>query len=120
MKPPVDTIRLGKQSRDQLVKIKRSTGIENWNNVSGIQFENCKSSGREAHQAWQIALLETASTVRELALKRVLEIKHVTFIRLLEFRRTVFVDRHGMEDRPLFTCDNAPAVLFAQPAQHAA
>jgi DNA sulfur modification protein DndE len=31
MKPPVETIRLGKQSRDQLVKIKRHTGIENWN-----------------------------------------------------------------------------------------
>lgn len=31
MKPPSETIRLGKQSRDQLIKIKRNTGIENWN-----------------------------------------------------------------------------------------
>lgn len=31
MKPPVETIRLGKQARDQLMKIKRNTGIENWN-----------------------------------------------------------------------------------------
>lgn len=31
MKPPVETIRLGKQARDQLTKIKRNTGIENWN-----------------------------------------------------------------------------------------
>ncbi|MCA9450138.1 MAG: DNA sulfur modification protein DndE, partial [Candidatus Omnitrophica bacterium] len=31
MNPPVETIRLGKQSRDQLIKIKRITGIENWN-----------------------------------------------------------------------------------------
>lgn len=38
MKPPVDTIRLGKQSRDQLVKIKRNTGIENWNIVCRWAF----------------------------------------------------------------------------------
>jgi DNA sulfur modification protein DndE len=31
MKPPCETIRLGKQARDQLIKIKRNTGIENWN-----------------------------------------------------------------------------------------
>jgi DNA sulfur modification protein DndE len=31
MKPPVETIRLGKQAKDQLMKIKRNTGIENWN-----------------------------------------------------------------------------------------
>jgi DNA sulfur modification protein DndE len=31
MKPPVDTVRIGKQGRDQLIKIKRQTGIENWN-----------------------------------------------------------------------------------------
>ncbi len=38
MKPPVETIRLGKQSRDQLVKIKRITGIENWNTVCRLAF----------------------------------------------------------------------------------
>jgi len=31
MKPPCDTLRLGKQSRDNLIKIKRITGIEHWN-----------------------------------------------------------------------------------------
>jgi len=31
MKPPCDTLRLGKQSRDNLIKIKRVTGIEHWN-----------------------------------------------------------------------------------------
>ena len=31
MKPPCDTVRLGKQSRDHLIKIKRITGIEHWN-----------------------------------------------------------------------------------------
>lgn len=38
MKPPVDNIRLGKQSRDQLVKIKRNTGIETWNIVCRWAF----------------------------------------------------------------------------------
>lgn len=33
MKPPCDTLRLGKQSRDHLIKIKRITGIEHWNIV---------------------------------------------------------------------------------------
>jgi DNA sulfur modification protein DndE len=31
MKPLCDTLRLGKQSRDNLIKIKRITGIEHWN-----------------------------------------------------------------------------------------
>jgi len=38
MKPPVETIRLGKQSRDQLTKIKRFTGIENWNIICRWAF----------------------------------------------------------------------------------
>ena len=33
MKPPVDTIRVGKKGRDILIKIKRNTGIENWNTL---------------------------------------------------------------------------------------
>lgn len=31
MKPPIDTIRISKQGRDQLVKLRRQTGIEHWN-----------------------------------------------------------------------------------------
>jgi DNA sulfur modification protein DndE len=31
MKPPVETIRISKQGRDHLIKIRRQTGIENWN-----------------------------------------------------------------------------------------
>ena len=31
MKTPCETLRLGKQSRDNLIKIKRITGIEHWN-----------------------------------------------------------------------------------------
>lgn len=31
MKPPVETIRISKQGRDQLSKLRRQTGIEHWN-----------------------------------------------------------------------------------------
>jgi DNA sulfur modification protein DndE len=31
MKPPIETIRISRQGREQLTKIRRQTGIENWN-----------------------------------------------------------------------------------------
>lgn len=31
MKPPIETVRISKQGRDHLIKIRRQTGIENWN-----------------------------------------------------------------------------------------
>jgi len=31
MKPPVETVRISKQGRDQLIKVRRQTGIDNWN-----------------------------------------------------------------------------------------
>lgn len=31
MKPPVETVRISKQGRDQLMKVRRQTGIDNWN-----------------------------------------------------------------------------------------
>lgn len=31
MKPPIETIRISKQGRDQLLKLKRNTKIDNWN-----------------------------------------------------------------------------------------
>lgn len=31
MTPPVETIRISKQGRDQLIKVRRQTGVENWN-----------------------------------------------------------------------------------------
>jgi DNA sulfur modification protein DndE len=31
MKPPVETIRISKQGRDQLIKLRRQTGIDHWN-----------------------------------------------------------------------------------------
>lgn len=31
MKPPVEHVRVSKQARDQLITLKRATGIQNWN-----------------------------------------------------------------------------------------
>lgn len=31
MNPPIETIRISKQGRDQLIKVRRQTGIEHWN-----------------------------------------------------------------------------------------
>ncbi|MFT4177403.1 MAG: DNA sulfur modification protein DndE [Luteolibacter sp.] len=31
MNPPVETVRISKQGRDQLIKVRRQTGVENWN-----------------------------------------------------------------------------------------
>lgn len=31
MTPPIDTIRISQQGKDQLIKLKRNTGIANWN-----------------------------------------------------------------------------------------
>lgn len=31
MNPPVESVRISAQGRDQLIKLKRQTGIENWN-----------------------------------------------------------------------------------------
>lgn len=31
MKPPVENVRLGRRGRDQLIKLRRAAGIENWN-----------------------------------------------------------------------------------------
>lgn len=31
MKPPVETVRISRQGKDQLLKIRRHTGIEHWN-----------------------------------------------------------------------------------------
>ena len=33
MKPPVETLRISQQGRDQLIKLKRATGIEHWNTM---------------------------------------------------------------------------------------
>lgn len=33
MKPPVETIRVNRQGREQLIKLKRLTGIEHWNSL---------------------------------------------------------------------------------------
>jgi DNA sulfur modification protein DndE len=33
MKPPVETVRISKQGRDQLIKVRRQTGVEHWNTL---------------------------------------------------------------------------------------
>jgi DNA sulfur modification protein DndE len=33
MKAPVETVRISQQGRDQLIKLKRATGIEHWNTL---------------------------------------------------------------------------------------
>lgn len=33
MKPPVETVRVTRQGRDQLIKLKRVTGVEHWNSL---------------------------------------------------------------------------------------
>ena len=38
MKIPLETIRIGKQGKDQLLKLRRSTGIENWNVICRWAF----------------------------------------------------------------------------------
>ena len=38
MKAPVEHIRLSKQARDQLITLKRSTGIKNWNTLCRWAF----------------------------------------------------------------------------------
>ena len=38
MKIPLETIRIGKQGKNQLLKLRRSTGIENWNVICRWAF----------------------------------------------------------------------------------
>ena len=41
MKPPIDQIRLNKKAREQLMRLKRFTGIEHWNTLCRWAF--CES-----------------------------------------------------------------------------
>lgn len=38
MKPPVENVRVSRRGRDQLIKIRRVTGIENWNVICRWAF----------------------------------------------------------------------------------
>lgn len=46
MKPPLEHIRVSSQARDQLIKLKRTTGIKNWNTLCRWAF--CMSLGDSA------------------------------------------------------------------------
>lgn len=41
MKPPVDHVRVSAKGKDILIKIKRNTGLEHWNEICRIAF--CRS-----------------------------------------------------------------------------
>ena len=38
MRPPVETLRISQQGREQLVKLRRQTGIEHWNVLCRLAF----------------------------------------------------------------------------------
>lgn len=54
MKPPVENVRVSKKGRDTLVKLKRTTGIENWNVLcrwalcASLREAKCPPLGKEA------------------------------------------------------------------------
>lgn len=52
MKPPVETLRISQQGREQLIKLRRQTGIEHWNVLCRWAF--CVSM-REKSVATQIS-----------------------------------------------------------------
>lgn len=59
MKPPVETVRISKQSRDILMKIKRRTGLERWNDISRAALcrsLNNKSAPPLPEKGWDSAI----------------------------------------------------------------
>ena len=58
MKPPVETVRIGKQAREILTKIRRRTGLERWNDISRAAF--CRSLANERLPSYNTTRTETA------------------------------------------------------------
>lgn len=59
MKPPVETVRISKQGRDILMKIKRRTGLERWNDISRAALcrsLNNKSAPPTSEKGWDSAI----------------------------------------------------------------
>lgn len=59
MKPPVETVRISKQGRDILIKIKRRTGLERWNDICRAALcrsLNNKSIPPVAEKGWDSAI----------------------------------------------------------------
>lgn len=62
--PPVETIRIGSQGREQLIKLKRQTKIENWNIL--CRWAYCVSLAEETKP---IAVLENFENSVEMTWK---------------------------------------------------
>jgi DNA sulfur modification protein DndE len=59
MKAPVDTVRISSRSREILIKIKRNTGIERWNEICRVAL--CSSLANpslppNSQKAWDTAI----------------------------------------------------------------
>jgi DNA sulfur modification protein DndE len=59
MKPPVETIRISSRSREILIKIKRNTGIERWNEICRVAFCHSLSNPSrppKSQKGWDTAI----------------------------------------------------------------
>lgn len=59
MKPPVDTVKISSRGREILIKIKRNTGIERWNEICRVAL--CSSLANptlppSAQKVWDTAI----------------------------------------------------------------
>ena len=81
MKPPVETVRVSQKGRDILIKLKRHTGIENWNVLcrwallASIQEENrpalIKNNGDTGiEMTWKIFAGEQSDIIAALVVQR--------------------------------------------------
>lgn len=89
MPPPIDTIRISSRGREQLIKVKRQTGIENWNIIS--RWALCVSlaeptepielpdaSGDGVEMAWKVFAGEFGETISAVVKIRHLEAKELS------------------------------------------
>lgn len=58
MKPPVDHVRVSARGKDILIKIKRRTGLEHWNEICRVAF--CRSLANSNPPAVQSRLTDNA------------------------------------------------------------
>ena len=81
MKPPVETVRVSKKGRDILLKLKRHTGIENWNALcrwallASIREKKCPpiATGDNyggVEMSWKVFAGESSDTLAALITQR--------------------------------------------------
>jgi DNA sulfur modification protein DndE len=59
MKPPVETVRISSRGREILIKIKRNTGIDRWNEICRVALCHSlanKSRPPKAQKSWDSAI----------------------------------------------------------------